>query len=110
MSENKTEANEAWDSIEVGHGDVAIDLEYDVQHDLPSTITHPKHPSMLLYIIESYHAIHCLVCDSSFVFGSTEWLNERALIYSNVLIDSEDTPLSLLQPQGRRPSYLAART
>ena len=63
MSENKTEADEAWDAIEAGHGDVVIDPMYAAERGLPPTILHPRDPSKLLYIIESYRAIHCLVCD-----------------------------------------------
>ena len=67
MSENETQANEAWDAIEAGHGDVAIEPEYAAERGLPPTILHPRDPSKLLYIIESYHAIHCLVCAPSFI-------------------------------------------
>ena len=61
MSENETAANEAWNSIEAGHGDVAIDPKYAVERGLPPTIVHPRDPTKLFYIIESYHSIHCLV-------------------------------------------------
>ena len=68
MSENETVANAAWDAIEAGHGDVAIDPKYAAKHGLPPTIAHPRDPSKLFYIIESYHSIHCLV----------RWLSPRS--------------------------------
>ena len=66
MSENKTEAEEAWNAIEAGHGDVVIDPGYAAERGFPPTIMHPRDSSKLLYIIEAYHAIYCIVCDPSF--------------------------------------------
>lgn len=61
MSEDVTEANAAWDLVESGHGDVAIEPQYAFKHGLPPTIAHPKDNEKLLYIIAAYHAIHCIV-------------------------------------------------
>ena len=61
MSENVTEADEAWDLVESGHGDVAIEPQYAFKHGLPPSIAHPKDDGKLLYIIAAYHAIHCIV-------------------------------------------------
>lgn len=66
VSEDKIEAEEAWNAMGTGHGDVAIDPGPAAERGLPSTIVYPRDPSILLYIIEAYHAIHCIVCDSSF--------------------------------------------
>ena len=71
MSENKTETDEAWNAIEAGHGDVVINPGYAAERGLPETIVHPRDPSKSLYIIEAYHAIHCIVCDPSFQFTTT---------------------------------------
>ena len=60
-SPNLTEAHEAWGAVEAGHGDVLIDPEYAAERGLPPSIPHPRNPAKLLYIIESYHAIHCIV-------------------------------------------------
>ena len=51
----------AWDSVEAGHGDVAIEPAYAIANDLPPTIAHPRNPEKLFYIIEAYHSIHCIV-------------------------------------------------
>lgn len=59
-SPDLTEAHEAWGAVEAGHGDVLIDPEYAAERDLPPSIPHPRNPNKLLYIIESYHAIHCI--------------------------------------------------
>lgn len=61
MSKNVTEADEAWDLVGSGHGDVAIEPQYAFKHGLPPTIAHPKDDRKLLYIIAAYHAIHCIV-------------------------------------------------
>lgn len=61
MSENETEAAAAWDSIEAGHGLVAIDPQWAAARDLPPSFQHPLNPSKVIYIVEAYHAIHCLV-------------------------------------------------
>ena len=61
MSENETEATRAWSAIEPGHGVVAVDDHWAATQKLPSTIAHPTDPRKLIYVIEAYHAIHCLV-------------------------------------------------
>lgn len=61
MSENETEAAQAWDKIEAGHGLVAVDPEWATAHDWPPTMRHPKDSSKVVYVIEAYHEIHCLV-------------------------------------------------
>ena len=61
MSENETEAAAAWDSIEAGHGLVAIDPQWAAALDLPASFQHPYDSSKVIYVIGAYHAIHCLV-------------------------------------------------
>jgi len=60
MSENETEADSAWDAIQAGHGDVAIDPGWAAARGYPPSWPHPKHPDKEVYVIEAYHAIHCL--------------------------------------------------
>ena len=61
LSHNETEASLAWDSILAGHGVVAIKPQYAAQKNLPSTATLPGSSGDLVYVIEAYHAIHCVV-------------------------------------------------
>ena len=61
MSSNTTEANEAWDAIEPGHGVVAIDRTYAADHNLLPSSDHPSDLDKVIYVIEAYHAMHCLV-------------------------------------------------
>lgn len=61
MSENETEAARAWDEIEAGHGLVAVDPHWAAAAGLPPTVKHPLDSSKVIYVIEAYHEIHCLV-------------------------------------------------
>ncbi|RDW87843.1 hypothetical protein BP5796_03537 [Coleophoma crateriformis] len=59
-SPNETEAAAAWDTIRVGHGIVALDEQYIAENHLPKSFAHPYHPTKHAYVIEAYHAIHCI--------------------------------------------------
>lgn len=61
LSENETEASLAWDSILAGHGVIAVDPKYALQKSLPKTKELPESGGKLVYVIEAYHAIHCVV-------------------------------------------------
>lgn len=61
MSHNATEAAQAWGNIEAGHGLVAVDRKWASAQDLPSTFEHPRHGDKVVYTIEAYHHIHCVV-------------------------------------------------
>ncbi|KAF4637732.1 hypothetical protein G7Y89_g335 [Cudoniella acicularis] len=57
---NETESNQAWDAILPGLGVVAVEEEYATAHNLPDTVEMPGGDGKLLYVIEAYHAIHCV--------------------------------------------------
>ena len=61
MSQNETEAGQAWENIEAGHGLVAIDPRWASAQNLPATFEHPKDPTKVVYVLEAYHHIHCVV-------------------------------------------------
>ena len=63
MSEDETEAELAWSSIEAGHGIVAVDVDWAQAQGLPQTAAYGygEKPGKVIYGIEAYHAIHCLV-------------------------------------------------
>jgi hypothetical protein len=61
MSKNRTEADYAWESINTGHGLVAIDKKWASEHKIVQSMTFPFNPEQSLYVIEAYHAIHCIV-------------------------------------------------
>jgi hypothetical protein len=60
-SEDEEVAAAAWEGIEAGHGDVAVDPAWAAQQGLQPSYEHPYMPGKSVYIIEAYHAVHCLV-------------------------------------------------
>lgn len=70
MSPNETEAAAAWDAIESGHGDVAVDPRWAASRGLPPSFLHPLDSTRMVYVVEAYHAIHCLVRVSVLGFSS----------------------------------------
>ena len=65
-SDNYTESDALWENIRPSHGLVAVDSESAEKQDLPnSTILPHKEglPRKKVYLLESYHHIHCLVSD-----------------------------------------------
>jgi hypothetical protein len=62
VSHNETEASLAWSSILAGHGVVALDPAYVEQKQLAESMIHPNGSGKRIYVLEAYHAIHCLVC------------------------------------------------
>jgi hypothetical protein len=61
VSHNEEEASAAWNSILPGHGVVAIEPTYAALKYLPATIELPNTGGKLAYVIEAYHAMHCVV-------------------------------------------------
>lgn len=61
ISSDEQEADEAWESILAGHGVVAIEPEYASAKSLPETVVLPNTGGKFAYVIEAYHAIHCVV-------------------------------------------------
>jgi hypothetical protein len=60
-SHNETEADEAWSGILAGHGVVAISPAYAAQHRLPESVKLPDGSGNSMYVLEAYHAMHCVV-------------------------------------------------
>jgi hypothetical protein len=60
-SENETEANQAWDYISAGFGIVAVKEKYAADRGLPESEIWREDSSKRVYVLEAYHAIHCLV-------------------------------------------------
>lgn len=50
----------AWASIEAGHGDVLLTPSEAASLGLPPSFAHPFRPEYQVYIIDAYHAMHCL--------------------------------------------------
>ena len=57
---NETEAGAAWESIEAGHGMVAVDRDWAASQSLPDTESHPGDSNKAVYVMEAYHNMHCL--------------------------------------------------
>ncbi|EAT84094.1 hypothetical protein HBI56_059040 [Parastagonospora nodorum] len=60
ISSDEEEASKAWDAILPGHGVVAIEPEYARSKKLPETVILPDSGGKLTFVIEAYHAIHCV--------------------------------------------------
>ena len=67
ISSNEQEAAAAWNAILPGHGVVAIEPSYAASKDLPETLVLPDTDGKLAYVIEAYHAMHCVVRLSPFL-------------------------------------------
>jgi hypothetical protein len=61
ISSDEQVASEAWENILPGHGVVAIERDYAVSKKLPETTILPESGGKSLYVIEAYHAMHCVV-------------------------------------------------
>jgi hypothetical protein len=59
-SASDTIADAAWDSIEAGHGDVLLTPAEAASLGLPPSFPHPFNQGYSVYIIDAYHAMHCL--------------------------------------------------
>lgn len=61
MSEDEAVASKAWDEILAGHGVIALNADYVAQKNLPPSVSFPDDSESFMYVIEAYHAMHCLV-------------------------------------------------
>ncbi|KAL5116625.1 hypothetical protein ACEQ8H_005503 [Pleosporales sp. CAS-2024a] len=56
-----SEANAAWNAILAGHGVIAVEPEYIAAKNLPPSLQlHTGNGKKHAYVIEAYHAIHCI--------------------------------------------------
>lgn len=61
-SPNDTEADPLWDAISPAHGHIAVDHNWAEQHNWRTSMSVPgTNGSKGLYLLESYHQLHCLV-------------------------------------------------
>lgn len=67
VSGNESESSAAWDSILPGHGVIAIDAAYASSKQLPETTVLPGSDGKLVYVVEAYHVMHCVVRLHGFV-------------------------------------------
>ena len=113
MSTNESEARHAWESIEAGHGMIALTIDSIKAQNLPPSLEHFSLPGKMIYGIEGYHAIHCLV-RLSHLFPAQPFLIPSPEIPTNIrapnetsltkilTIQTEDNPPPLLQPPTQR--------
>lgn len=66
-SPNETEADLAWEFISAGFGIVAVDADYADHRSLPESEVWREDASKRVYVLEAYHAIHCLVSQHIFM-------------------------------------------
>lgn len=60
-SANETEAAEAWEAINPAHGHIAVDHQWAAEHGWMPSMPVPGQETKGLYLLESYHQLHCLV-------------------------------------------------
>lgn len=60
-TENRTYTDELWEKILPSHGIVAIDRVWAREHNWPDSMYLPSDHSKGVYLLESYHYLHCLV-------------------------------------------------
>ena len=64
-SKNMTEADEAWNTMLTGHGIVSFPERYAAEHNMIATLHYsiesPEAEKSRVYVVEAYHAMHCLV-------------------------------------------------
>lgn len=65
---NSTEVDALWDDILPSHDLVAVDREWAKEKHWPEAMPHPNNDSKRLYLLESYHLLHCVVSMRKFNF------------------------------------------
>ncbi|KAI1076113.1 hypothetical protein F5B20DRAFT_584675 [Whalleya microplaca] len=55
------EVDHNWDSIDASLGMVSLGREFAAKHGLPPTMDDPRDPNKVVYTLEGYHSLHCLV-------------------------------------------------
>ena len=63
-SQNESIMRAAWEAIAPGHGIVSVTRDWAKAKHLPPSMDHPEETDRVVYGIEAYHAIHCLVSQS----------------------------------------------
>lgn len=61
---NETEVDAKWDAINPAHGFVAMDRQWTKENHWPDSMHLPQDDSKNVYLLEAYHLIHCLVCET----------------------------------------------
>ncbi|KXS95771.1 hypothetical protein AC578_1735 [Pseudocercospora eumusae] len=59
-SMNDTEADVLWDAINTAHGHIAVDHAFAKNNQWTASMSLPDDPDRGLYLLESYHQLHCL--------------------------------------------------
>lgn len=63
--ENQTASNELWDKISSSHGLIALDRQFAKEKQWLESMPVPGDEGKGLYLLESYHQLHCLVSPAS---------------------------------------------
>jgi hypothetical protein len=101
-SENDTLQDQLWHNINVDHGVVALSDEWAVQHGIRTAQRFPWDQSKGVYILHSYHNLHCLkivyISISEYRHGehqSRDWHHISHCMDAlrrQILCDADDTP------------------
>ncbi|EME83135.1 uncharacterized protein MYCFIDRAFT_46958 [Pseudocercospora fijiensis CIRAD86] len=59
-SMNDTEGDFLWDAINTAHGHIAVDHAFAKNNHWPASMSLPDDSDKGLYLLESYHQLHCL--------------------------------------------------
>lgn len=112
FGENESLADRLWDAISIDNGTVALDDSYVVSEGLPISQRFPWDDSKGLYLLNGYHALHCLKTIRNGVLEfdrgiersepTAHLLHCLDALRQDVLCYADDTPrYTGLQPEGR---------
>jgi hypothetical protein len=59
--ESRQEVDQRWDAIIPDHGVVALDRTWAEERGLMRSMYMPSNPQKVVYVLEAYHQLHCLV-------------------------------------------------
>jgi uncharacterized secreted protein with C-terminal beta-propeller domain len=64
--DNRRAIDDAWNGIIPDHGIVALDRTWAEERGLMRSMYLPSNPQKVIYVLEAYHQLHCLVSVSKF--------------------------------------------
>ncbi|KAH8702819.1 hypothetical protein GQ44DRAFT_778420 [Phaeosphaeriaceae sp. PMI808] len=64
--DNRKAIDDAWNSIIPDHGIVVLDRAWAEERGLMRSMYFPSNPQKVMYVLEAYHQLHCLVSGSNF--------------------------------------------
>lgn len=70
---NETARDEAWNAINVDTGTVVLSTDFVAKFGLPEAQPFPWDPEKSVYVLSSYHSLHCVVSRVHFLIVTDEF-------------------------------------